>query len=68
VVNLASRLQVSADPDGVLLDLATCALVEPDVALEPLRELDLPGLGRVAARRLAAGPAAEGDLRGNPCG
>lgn len=72
VVNLASRLQVSAEPDGVLLDLATAALVESDVALEPLRELDVPGLGRVAARSLAAGTAAgtaaEAGARGGPCG
>lgn len=72
VVNLASRLQAGAEPGGVLLDLATAALVERDVALEPLRELDIPGLGPVAARSLGAGAAVDavphGDPRGGPRG
>ena len=53
-VNLASRLQACAPINGVLLDAATAALVERETPLEPSRELEVRGLGSVAARALAS--------------
>jgi adenylate cyclase len=53
-VNLASRLQAFAPINGVLLDAATAALVERETPLEPSRELEVRGLGSVAARALAS--------------
>lgn len=51
-VNLASRLQQSAEAGNVLVDAATCALLEDQVRFGPVESLDLKGFGVVACHRL----------------
>lgn len=57
-VNLASRLQASAPPDGALLDAASVALAEPCDRFEGPVMLDLKGFGPVEAWALTDGLAA----------
>jgi adenylate cyclase len=53
-VNLASRIQTSADPDEIRISDATHKLLGPNFACEPLAETELRGTGRVRMWRLSA--------------
>ncbi|WP_139032271.1 adenylate/guanylate cyclase domain-containing protein, partial [Mesorhizobium amorphae] len=53
-VNLASRIQTSAEPDEIRISDATHELLGPDFACDPLAETELRGTGRVRMWRLRA--------------
>ncbi|KQY26694.1 adenylate/guanylate cyclase domain-containing protein [Rhizobium sp. Root482] len=53
-VNLASRIQTSAEPDEIRISDATHQLLRPKFACEPLEERELRGAGRVRMWRLPA--------------
>ncbi|MER9397193.1 adenylate/guanylate cyclase domain-containing protein [Mesorhizobium sp. M0615] len=51
-VNLASRIQTSAEPDEIRISDATYQLLGPKFACDPLEETELRGAGRVRMWRL----------------
>ncbi|WP_095197989.1 adenylate/guanylate cyclase domain-containing protein [Mesorhizobium carmichaelinearum] len=53
-VNLAARIQTSAEPDEIRISDATQKLLGPDFACDPLAETELRGTGRVRMWRLTA--------------
>ncbi|PBB65601.1 adenylate/guanylate cyclase domain-containing protein [Mesorhizobium sp. WSM4312] len=53
-VNLAARIQTSAEPDEIRISDATHTLLGPNFACEPLAETELRGTGRVRMWRLPA--------------
>ncbi|MBM2715811.1 adenylate/guanylate cyclase domain-containing protein [Mesorhizobium caraganae] len=53
-VNLASRIQTSAEPDEIRISDATHQLLGPKFACDPLGETELRGAGRVRMWRLPA--------------
>ncbi|UCI07183.1 adenylate/guanylate cyclase domain-containing protein [Mesorhizobium sp. B1-1-8] len=53
-VNLAARIQKSAEPDEILISDATHKLLGPKFACDPLAETELRGTGRVQMWRLPA--------------
>ncbi|MER8594317.1 MULTISPECIES: adenylate/guanylate cyclase domain-containing protein [unclassified Mesorhizobium] len=53
-VNLAARIQTSAEPDEIRISDATHQLLGPNFACDPLQETELRGTGRVRMWRLPA--------------
>ena len=53
-VNLAARIQKSAEPDEIRISDATRKLLGPNFACDPLAETELRGAGRVRMWRLSA--------------
>jgi adenylate cyclase len=53
-VNLAARIQTSAEPDEIRISDATHKLLGPGSACDPLGEIELRGAGRVEIWRLVA--------------
>ncbi|TKB98127.1 MAG: adenylate/guanylate cyclase domain-containing protein, partial [Mesorhizobium sp.] len=53
-VNLAARIQTSAEPDEIRISDATHKLLGPNFACDPLAETELRGTGRVRMWRLPA--------------
>jgi len=53
-VNLAARIQTSAEPDEIRISDATRKLLGPNFACDPLAETELRGTGRVRMWRLPA--------------
>ncbi len=53
-VNLASRIQTSAEPDEIRISDATHQLLGPKFVCNPLEETELRGTGRVRMWRLSA--------------
>ncbi|QKC82565.1 adenylate/guanylate cyclase domain-containing protein [Mesorhizobium sp. NZP2077] len=53
-VNLAARIQTSAEPDEIRISDATRRLLGPNFACDPLAETELRGTGRVRMWRLPA--------------